>query len=143
MLICVKSKHGCSSGMMSWNVIVMRLVCKDSNNVDSEIHYFKDGSIPLFCSVDLRVFRVISQFITFYRTLWCCCAQTFGLDGTAHVVLHFINSFCSFVHIFLTFLSFSHGFVLTFAPFFAGFLRFLPDFSRLFLSSLFATDFTF
>ena len=22
---------------------------KDSNNVDSEIHYFKDGSIPLFC----------------------------------------------------------------------------------------------
>ncbi len=71
MLICVKSKHGCSSGMMSWNVIVMRLVCKDSNNVDSEIHYFKDGSIPLFCSVDffgclqgdITVHHILSNFM--------------------------------------------------------------------------------
>ena len=28
-------------------------MCKDSNNVDSEIHYFKDGSIPLFCLLPL------------------------------------------------------------------------------------------
>ena len=71
MLICVKSKHGCSSGMMSWNVIVMRFVCKDSNNVDSEIHYFKDGSIPLFCSVDffgclqgdITVHHILSNFM--------------------------------------------------------------------------------
>ena len=68
MLICVKSKHGCSSGMMSWNVIVMRLVCKDSNNVDSEIHYFKDGSIPLFCSVDF--FGCLQGDITSRPLVW-------------------------------------------------------------------------
>ena len=42
--------------MMSWNDLRSDLqnvvnVQKDSNNVDSEIHYFKDGSIPLFCLV--------------------------------------------------------------------------------------------
>lgn len=164
MLICVKSKHGCSSGMMSWNVIVMRLVCKDSNNVDSEIHYFKDGSIPLFCSVDffgclqgdITVHHILSNFMMLLCSdLWsrwyCSCGaslyQLFLLICAhfPHFSLFFSRICAHFVLIFSLSLHFS-GFLrfsCSLSLHFSGFLRFLPGFSRLFLSSLFATDFTF
>ena len=74
-------------------------MCKDSNNVDSEIHYFKDGSIPLFCSVDffgclqsdITVHHILSNFMMLLWYSYACI-----------VVLHFINSFLSLLSISLT-----------------------------------------
>ena len=131
MLICVKSKHGCSSGMMSWNVIVMRLVCKDSNNVDSEIHYFKDGSIPLFCSVDffgclqgdITVHHILSNFM---MLLWYCSCGASLYQLFLLICAHFPHFYLFFSRIcahFLTFAPFfrvsqiSSGFLTTFFKF--------------------------
>ena len=129
MLICVKSKHGCSSGMMSWNVIVMRFVCKDSNNVDSEIHYFKDGSIPLFCSVDFFAQSLL------YLDLWSDWWSSGWYHSTSHFielydvavvlyVLHFINSSSLITFSFTVQLYFEvQGSISLLFDFFSGYIR--------------------
>ena len=119
MLICVKSKHGCSSGMMSWNdqfscVLTSGFLYKDSNNVHSEIHYFKDGLIPLFCSVqpccsgfytiavaqcfNLRVIFVHStdcshfQFFFFFFSSYSLYSRPFRRNRHAELLLNFHKS---------------------------------------------------
>jgi len=114
------------------------LLYKDSNNVDSEIHYFKDGSIPLFCSVDffgclqgdITVHHILSNFMMLLCSdLWsrwyCSCGaslyQLFLLI-CAHFP-HFSHFFSRICAQFLTFAPFFRvsqiysGFLTTFFKF--------------------------
>jgi hypothetical protein len=77
--------------MMSWNDISCVLRYKDSNNVDSEIHYFKDGLIPLFCSVQP------------------CCSEFYGRGGSVLILI--FSSGAQIVLIFTSYSLYSRGLI--------------------------------